>query len=171
MPVAASCCDQPGARIEDHAVFGAVVRGEHFSEALNGTVGLVAGEGGKGRAGALKSADGLERVIDVVTVEDWLTDILEAHAVETGALEEARGGFGIAERERVRTRRGWLRRVTERAIDRLRPFVVLAALPDEQHQGRAESQGCGDVRERGGRSAKNIVPKRLIATSNAPGAN
>ena len=41
MPVAAPCCDQPGARFEDHAVFGAVVRGEHFSEALNGTVGLV----------------------------------------------------------------------------------------------------------------------------------
>jgi hypothetical protein len=97
MPVAASCCDQPGARIEDHAVFGAVVRGEHFSEALNGTVGLVAAEGGKGCAGALKSADGLERVIDVVTVEDWLANILEAQAVETGALEKARGGFGIAE--------------------------------------------------------------------------
>jgi hypothetical protein len=85
------------------------------------------------------------------TVEDWLADILEAQAVETGALEEARGGFGIAERERVRTRRGWLRRFTERAIDRLRPFVVLAPLPDEQHQSRAGSHGCGDVRERGAR--------------------
>jgi hypothetical protein len=171
MPVAAPRCDQPGARFEDHAVFGAVVRGEHFSEALNGTVGLVAAEGGKGRAGALKSADGLERVIDVVTVEDWLADILEAQAVETGALEEARGGFGIAERERVRTRRGWLCRFTERAIDRLRPFVVLAPLPDEQHQSRAGSHGCGDVRDAAAGSAKNIVPKRLITTSNAPGAN
>lgn len=137
--LAASCCDQPGARVEDHAVFGAVVRGEHFSEALNSTVGLVAAEGGEGRGSALKSADGLERVIDVLTVEDWLADILEAQAVETGALEEARSGFGIAERERVRTRRGRLRRVTERAIDRLRPFVVLAALPGQQHQSRAGS--------------------------------
>jgi hypothetical protein len=50
MPVAASCCDQPGARIEDHSVLGPVVRGEHFSEALNGTVGLVAAEDGKGFA-------------------------------------------------------------------------------------------------------------------------
>jgi hypothetical protein len=50
MPVAASCRDQPGARIEDHSVFGPVVRGEHFSEALNGTVGLVAAEDGKGLA-------------------------------------------------------------------------------------------------------------------------
>jgi hypothetical protein len=31
-------------------VFGPVVRGEHFSETLNGTVGLVAAEDGKGLA-------------------------------------------------------------------------------------------------------------------------
>jgi hypothetical protein len=58
-------------------------------------------------------------------------DVLEAHAVEAGALEDARGGFGIAERERVRARRRWLRRVAERGVDRPRPFVVVATLPGE----------------------------------------
>jgi hypothetical protein len=35
--------------------------------------------------------------------------VFEAHTVKAGALEDASGGFGIAERERVRTRLRWLR--------------------------------------------------------------
>ncbi len=41
--------------------------------------------------------------------------------------------------------------VTECAVDRPRPFIGLARLPDEQHQSGAGSQGGGDVRERGDR--------------------
>ena len=88
MPIpTASRCDQPKTRIEDHAEPGAVVCGKRFSEAFNGAVGLVAVEGRESRAGVLKSADGLKRAVDVVTVEDWLADILEMQVVETGVLE------------------------------------------------------------------------------------
>jgi hypothetical protein len=86
-------------------------------------------------------------------------DVLEAHAVEAGALEDARGGFGIAERERVRARLRWLRRVAQRGVDRPLPFVVLVSLPDEQHQARLGSQGGGDVGERGGRIGEEHRPE------------
>jgi hypothetical protein len=39
-----------------------------------------------------------------VSVQDRFVDVLEAQVVEAGALEDARGGFGIAGRERVRAR-------------------------------------------------------------------
>ena len=80
----------------------AVVRGEHLAQALDGASGLVVAQARKGRARVLKAADGRERGVDVVSVEDRLVDVLEAHAVEAGGLEEAGGGVGIAERERVR---------------------------------------------------------------------
>jgi hypothetical protein len=32
-----------------------------------------------------------------VSVEDRLADVLEAYAVEAGALEDARSGFGVPE--------------------------------------------------------------------------
>ena len=68
-------------------MLGAVARGERFSQALNCPVGLVVVEGCKGGVGALEPADGLKRVIDLSTVEDWLADILDVHALETSALE------------------------------------------------------------------------------------
>jgi hypothetical protein len=36
----------------------------------------------------------------VLSVEDRLVNVLEAHAVEASALEDARGGFGITEPEK-----------------------------------------------------------------------
>jgi hypothetical protein len=39
-------------------------------------------------------------------------DVLEAQLAEPGALEDRRGGTGLAERERIRARASWLRRVT-----------------------------------------------------------
>jgi len=69
------------------------------------------------------------------------------------------GGFGIAERERVRARLRWLRRVAQRGVDRPRPFVVLVSLPDEQHQARLGSKGGGDVGERGGRIGEKHRPE------------
>ena len=104
-------------------------------------------------------ARGRERGVEVVSVEDRLVDVLEPHPVEAGALEDARGGFGIAERERVRARRRWLRRVAQRGVDRPRPFVVLVSLPDEQHQAPPGSNRGGDVRERGGRIGEEHGPE------------
>ena len=86
-------------------------------------------------------------------------DVLEAHAVEAGAREDARGAFGIAQRERVRARRRRLRRVAERRVDRQRPCVVLDPLPHEQHQPRLGSEGGGDVGERGGRIGEEHRPE------------
>jgi hypothetical protein len=78
--------------------------------------------------------------------------------------------LGVAERERVRPRLRWPRRVAQRGVDRPRPCVVLVSLPDEQHETGLGAQRGGDVGERGGGSEKNIVPKRLIATSKAAGS-
>ena len=50
-------------------------------------------------------SDERERGVEVVSVEDRLVDVFEAHAVKAGALQDASGGVGIAERERVRARR------------------------------------------------------------------
>ena len=86
-------------------------------------------------------------------------NVLEAQTVEAGALEHARGGFGIAKRERVRARRQWPRRVSQRGVDRQHPFVVLASLPHEQHQAPLGPKGGGDVGERGGRIGEEHRPE------------
>jgi hypothetical protein len=41
-----------------------------------------------------------------VPVEDRLVDVLESQLIEPGALEDGRGGFCVAERERVRASSG-----------------------------------------------------------------
>ena len=61
--------DQPGARIEDHAALVAVVRREHFAQALDGTGRLAVAQGRERRAGALKPSDERERGLEVVSVE------------------------------------------------------------------------------------------------------
>ena len=151
--------DQPGTRIEDHAALVAVVRREHLAQALDGTSRLAVAQAREGHARVLKPPDERERGVEVVSVEDRLVDVLEAHPVEAGALEDVRGGFGIAERERVRARLRWLRRVAQRGVDRPRPFVVLVSLPDKQHQARLGSKGSGDVGERGGRVGEKHRPE------------
>ena len=96
--------DQPGTRIEGHAAFLAVVRRERLAQALNGTSGLAVVQHGEGRAGVLKPPHKGQRGVEVVSVEDRLVDVLEAYVVEAGIPEGAPGGFGIAERERIRAR-------------------------------------------------------------------
>src|SRR5215217_3183166 len=151
--------DQPGTRIEDHAALVAVVGRERLAQALDGTSRLAVAQAREGRARVLKPPDERERGVEVVAVEDRLVDVLEAHPVEAGALEDARGGVGIAERERVRARLRWLRRVAQRRVDRPRPFVVLASLPDDHHQARLGSKGNGNVGERGGRIGEKHRPE------------
>jgi len=87
--------DQPGARTEGHATLVAVVRRERFAQALDRTSGLAFAQGREGGCRVLKPADERERGVEVVSVEDRLVDVLEARAVEPGALEDAPGGFGI----------------------------------------------------------------------------
>ena len=77
---------------------------EHRAQALDGTSRLALAEAREGRAGVLEPPDDGECGIDVVPVEDRLADVLEADAVEARALEDAGGGVGIAERERVHAR-------------------------------------------------------------------
>src|SRR5215204_3632651 len=91
--------DQPGARVEDHAAPFDVVRGEHLAQALDGAGRLVVAQVREGRARVLKPPDERERGVEVVSVEDRLVDVLEAYAGEAGALEDARGGLGLAQRE------------------------------------------------------------------------
>ena len=55
----------------------------------------------RGPRSFLKPSDERERGVEVMSVEDRFVNVLETHAGEPGALEHARGGFGIAERERV----------------------------------------------------------------------
>jgi hypothetical protein len=125
--------DQPGTRTQGHAALVAVVRRQRLTEALDGPSRLVVAQAREGRARVLKPPDERERGVEVVSVEDRLVDVPETYAVEAGALEDGRGGFGIAERERVRARLRWLRRVAQRGVDRPCPFIVLPSLPDEQH--------------------------------------
>ena len=141
--------DQPGTRIENHAALVAVVRRERLAQALDGARRLAIAQAREGRARVLEAADERERGVEVASVEHRLVDVLEAHAVEAGAFQDARGGFGIAERKRVRASLRWLHRVAQRGVDRPRPFIVLVSLPDEQHQARLGSKGGGDVGERG----------------------
>ena len=75
----------------------AVVCREHLAQALDGTTCLAVAEAREGRAGVLKPPDDGERGLDVGSVEDRLANVLEAQVVETGALEDARCGLGIAE--------------------------------------------------------------------------
>src|SRR5438874_10292604 len=117
--------DQPRARIEHHAVLVAAVSREHLAQALDGACRLAIAQAREGRTRVLKRRDDRERGIEVVSVEDRFGDLLEADVVKAGALEDARGHFGIPQREWVRARWRWLRRVTERGVDRPRPFVVL----------------------------------------------
>ena len=96
-------------------------------------------------------------------------DVLEAHAVEAGALEDARRGFGIAERERVRARL------------RLRAASLGAASIARAHSLSSRRCQMSSTKRPAGRRAaamfanaaagseKNIVPKRLIATSKPAG--
>ena len=77
---------------------------ERLAQAPDGSSRFAVTEAREGRAGVLEPPDDRERSIDVVSVEDRLTDVVEAKAVEAGALEDAGGGFGIAERERVHAR-------------------------------------------------------------------
>src|SRR5439155_6274518 len=77
--------DQPGTRIEGHAALVAVVRREHLAQALHGTSRLAVAQACEGRARVLKPADERERAVEVVSVEDRLVDVLEAHLVEAGA--------------------------------------------------------------------------------------
>src|SRR3954471_23713991 len=142
--------DQPGTRIEGHAVLVAVVRREHLAQVLDGTSRLAVAQAGEGRSGVLKPPDQRERGVDIVPVEDRLVDVLEARAVEPGALEDARGGVGIAERERVRAGLRWPRRVAQGSVDRSHPFVVLVWLPDEQDQAPLGPKRGGAGGERAG---------------------
>src|SRR5215207_10094923 len=151
--------DQPGARIEDHAALVAVVRREHLAQARHGPGRLPVAQPREGRARVLKPPDERERGVEIVSVEDRLVDVLETHAVEAGVLEDARGGFGIAEREGVRARLWWLRRVAQRRVDRPRPFVVLVSLPDDHRQARLGSKGSAYVGERGGRIGEKHRPE------------
>src|SRR5215218_2714161 len=82
--------DQPGARIEDHAALVAVVRRERLAQALDGTGRLAVAQAREGRARVLKPPDERERGVEVVSIEDGLVDVLEAHPVEAGAREDAR---------------------------------------------------------------------------------
>src|SRR5215207_9233881 len=96
--------DQPGTRIDDHAALVAVVRRERLAQALDGMSRLGVAQAREGRARVLKPPHERERGVEVVSVEDRLVDVLEAYPVEAGAPEDAGGGFGLAERERVRAR-------------------------------------------------------------------
>ena len=90
--------------------------------------------------------------------------------VKAGGLEDPRGHFGIPEREWIQARWRRLHRVAKRGVDQPHPFVVLEALPHEQHESRLCSQCGGDVRERGGRIGEEHGPNRLIATSKLAGS-
>src|SRR6187200_552489 len=79
--------DQPGSGIEGHAALVAVVAREQFAQALDGASCLAVTEAREGCAGVLKPFDNRERSIDVVSIEDRLTDVLEVNAIEAGALE------------------------------------------------------------------------------------
>ena len=52
-----------------------------------------------------------------------------------------------------------LRSVAQRGVDRPRPFVLLAWLPDEQHQAPLGAKGGGDVGERSGRIGEEHRPE------------
>ena len=153
--------DQPGARIEGHAALVAVVRREHLAQALDGAGRLAARSGSRGPRSCSETR-GRTRARRRGRVRRGPARGRPRSAAQSKPARSRmrRGGFGIAERERVRARRRrWLRRVAQRGVDRQRPFVVLAALPDEQHQARLGAKGGGDVGERGGRIGEEHRPE------------
>ena len=146
------------------------MRREHLAQALDGTGRLAVAEAREGHARVLKPPYERERGVEVVSVEDRLVDVLEAHPVKAGALEDARGGFGIAQPERVRARLRWLRRVPKRGVDRPRPFVVPCRCQTSITKRASGRRAPAMLANAAAGSEKNIVPKRLIATSKPAGS-
>ena len=162
--------DQPGARIEDHAALVAVVRREHFAQALDGTGRLAVAQGRERRAGALKPSDERERGLEVVSVEDRLMYVLEAQLTEPGVLEDRRGGTGVAERERVRARgTGCSASPSAASISRAHSLHSCRCQTSITRRASGRRAAAMLTNEAIG-SEKNIVPKRLIATSKPAGS-
>ena len=134
-----------------------------------GRLGVAQGREGRGRR--LESPDGRERGVDVPSVEDRRVDVVEAHVVKAGALQDAGGGVGIAERERVQVRRRWLGRVAQSGGDLLHPFVVLEGCQTSSTRRAPGRRASAMLANAAGGSEKNIVPKRLIATSKPARSN
>jgi hypothetical protein len=86
--------DQPGARIEDHSTLVAVARRERVTQALDGTRRLAVAQARECRARVLNPRTPARHRGRVRR----LVDVLEVHSVDAGALEDARGGFGVGAR-------------------------------------------------------------------------
>src|SRR5438034_2531453 len=71
--------DQPGARIDGDAAIAAVVGGEHPAQALDGAAGVRLAHAREGSVHVLKAEYVLQSRVDVVSVEDGLVHVVEAH--------------------------------------------------------------------------------------------
>ena len=114
----------------------------------------------------LKPRDDRQRGVEVEPVEDRLVNLVEAHVVEAGGLEDPRGHVGVPERERVRARR---RSAAPRRRARRRsaaPTRCCSRRCQTSSTRRASGRSAAAMfANAAAGSAKNIVPNRLIATS------